>query len=239
MTWQAQWVRKQAIFGGAQRILEIGAGAFDTSIYLANKHPDKEFYALDFVLSKAALDKIRNSPKNLHIIKSDATNLRLFSEGYFDLCFSVAVTEHIPEMETHLSEVYRTLRVGGVYSFWQAPFWSCSMGHHYIHSNANCPIPPYAHLYLDRKELGNLLSSNGHNADEILKRVYDRYDLSRHTFSQVKDIVSHSDFDFKNWEVDTDGNYNFEAAKLVKKNNIYSVSDDDLRIKGAKFVLIK
>jgi tRNA G46 methylase TrmB len=53
MTWQGNWVKNQQPFQNAKRVLEIVAGAFDTTIFLAERNPDKEFYGLDFTLIPA------------------------------------------------------------------------------------------------------------------------------------------------------------------------------------------
>ncbi len=72
-----------------------------------------------------------------------------FKDGMFDLMFSNAVFEHVPDAANVLKEMYRTMAPGGsAYIHWN-PFTSLEMGGHDI------GIPfyfPWAHLRLDRAQ---------------------------------------------------------------------------------------
>jgi len=242
MKWQSKWVVQQPGFLEARRVLEVGSGAFETIKQLANKYPEKAFFGLDFDLSTRALEQLSDLPRNLSIIKHDARVLEFISSSYFDFVFSVAVMEHIAELELHLQEVYSILRTGGMYCFWEAPFWSCSIGHHFRHNREDCPIPHYAHLYMKRDELALYLKQKGlDNSDieYILERVWDREDLSRLTRSETLRLISESKFDIEIWEDEIDLSYSGDLVKNVLRNNLYEVSPDDLKIKGAKVVLRK
>src|SRR5690625_3153276 len=238
MTWQGQWAEGMAGFEGAGRVLEIGAGAFRTSLYLARKYPDKEFYGLDFALSDAALHTLKSTPRNLTVLKHDARDMDLVSEGYFDFAFSVAVLEHIHELSRHLSGVHRVLRKSSPYCFWEAPLWSCSSGHHYKKNRQeNNPIPPYGHLYMTRQEFAAHFLYRGlseEHGEKILRKVFDRKDLSRLSKTNTKTIILESRFTIAEWEEDIDDEYNEEVISKVLRNNIYCIPHDDLKIKGIR-----
>jgi ubiquinone/menaquinone biosynthesis C-methylase UbiE len=53
---------------------------------------------------------------NIDLICEDASRLSFF-DGYFDAAFHFAVLDHIKDWEGVISEVYRVLKPGGVYSF--------------------------------------------------------------------------------------------------------------------------
>lgn len=241
MTWQGNWVCGRDGFSSAKRILEIGAGAFETSIYLAKRFPDKEFVGVDFVLSPNALKNLSGIPRNLTILKHDARDFGIFATDYFDLAFSVAVVEHIRELAVHLKETHRIVRPGGRYDFWVAPFWSSSQGHHYYHWTAECPIPHYAHLYWSRDEMREYLQARlpEKAVEEAMYLLYDRGDLSRLNRIDVSAIVLSSEFSLNEWEDDKDQNYSEEGVERVLANNLYGVLREDLTFKGAKVSLLK
>lgn len=242
MGWQAKYVTKFPHFSTVEHSLEIGAGGFATAIELSNRFPDKRFYGVDFVLSKRALSNLEKAPSNLTVVKHDARNLKILSEGYFDLVYSVAVMEHIRELELHLEEVFRVLRPGGSYWFWQAPFWSCSFGHHYRHGKADCPIPDYAHLHMTRHRLEMHIVENG-GTPEVAKAatdfIYDRPDLSRLGRTETLRIIEASPFQIEEWVDEEDSRYSSEGASRVMHNNIYYIPEEDLLYKGAKVHLVK
>jgi len=241
MTWQAHWVSQTSGFADATRILEVGAGGFETSVYLARRFPEKEFVGLDFTLSPLALKTLGNGPSNLTVVKHDARNMRIFAEGYFDFIFSVAVMEHIAELADHLEETARILRKDGLYCFWQAPFWSCSKGHHFRHDAPDCPIPPYSHLHLTQSEMREQLIERGIAPDEagdIAEFIYARGDLSRLGRSQTRAIIEDSPFEIAQWEDQDDDRYNPEGVSRVMARNLYGLPENDLRFKGAKVRLV-
>ncbi len=240
MTWQANWVESRDGFGAASAILEIGAGDFATSLALAERFPEKEFYGLDFTLSAAALRNLADSPANLHVLKHDARDLQLFAPGTFDFAFSVAVMEHVAELAEHLAETHRVLARNATYWFWEAPFWSCAVGHHYRHNEPNCPIPDYAHLHHSPEELLRLLQRvNIRAADTIVARIYERPDLSRLSRSRTRAVIEASAFRLATWEDQLDEKFSAEGARKVLENNIWHIDEVDLRFKGAKVKLVK
>lgn len=243
MDWQTRAVLRNGLFKEASTVLEIGAGAYRTSISLAQQYPDKRVVGLDFRLSDAALVNLKDAPGNLSVVKHDARDLQIFGADTFDFVFSIAVMEHIHELREHLAEVYRVLAPGGTYWFIEGPFWSCSSGHHYKKlSGGRCPIPRYAHLSHTPDELRALLLGEGSSkeeADHIVARVYDRPDLSRLSRTQTKSIVEMSEFDVDRWVDDPDEHYSVEGASLALKRGLYPLTSEDLAIKAARVTLRK
>lgn len=93
---------------GARRILEIGAGPSNpTSSYLATL---AELHGVD--VDSAALGN--DALSGAHVIVRDAYP---FDDGYFDLCVSNYVLEHVADPRAHLAEVRRVLGPGGAYVF--------------------------------------------------------------------------------------------------------------------------
>jgi glycosyltransferase involved in cell wall biosynthesis/ubiquinone/menaquinone biosynthesis C-methylase UbiE len=237
MTWQAQWVSQLAGFAEARHVLEIGAGSFATTMSLARHFPTKRFFGLDQTLSAIALSNLADIPPNVSVLKHDARHLDFVSRNYFEFSFSIAVMEHIRELADHLGQMQRIIAPGGYYWFWEAPFWSSSMGHHFRHSEIDCPIPHYGHLYMSRDELLKYLIDEGRSStdsERIVNFIYDRPDLSKLSRTQTRDIISSSKFTIEKWDDDIDQHYSAALEEKVLSNNIYDIPKDDLRIKGSK-----
>lgn len=241
--WQIEWVQKWPHFRKADKILEVGSGTFETIAFLATKYPKKQFIGVDFVVGNDALPVLKDAPKNLTAIKHDIRDLNLFCDECFDFAYSVAVMEHIRELEAHLMAIYKVLKKGGRYSFMESPFWSSSLGHHYDHNAADCPIPPYGHLYMSRTELRSFLGASagksGLEIDNILKRIYDRKDLSRLSRTETKAIITNSPFIVESWTEKIDANYSDQLAETVLNNNIYNLDAKDLPVSGVVCTLAK
>jgi len=240
MTWQAAWVSKLAGFADATRVLEIGTGGFTATITLAKNFPSKQFFGLDFSLRREPLYDPDDLPRNVNVIRHDRLDLRLFSKNYFSFSFSIGAMQHIRELRDHLKQMRRITSPGGYYWIWEAPFWSSSMGHHYRHSETDCPIPHYGHLYMSRRELIDHLIAGGRSSDEsdkIVTFIYDRSDLSRLGRSETKNVINKSRFIVESWEDEIDHNYNNNFQEIVSANNVYNIRLSDLRIKGAKIGL--
>jgi len=241
--WQVTWVQKWPGFKNTQTVLEVGAGSFETLAQLAQAHPGKQFYGVDFALRPPALAVAESAPDNLHVLKQDVRDLSLFPENHFDFVFSVALVEHIRELDAHLTEVYRVLMDRGRYCFMTSPLWSSSLGHHCDHNAPDCPIPHYGHLYMTREQLGEFMVTNmGRTSEEsaqFLRRIYDRLDLSRFSRSQVRQIVDDSLFRIESWREGKDKNCNEKLMGAVLQNNLYGLKPDDLKISSIVCSLLK
>jgi len=233
---QIKWVSKWPAFKAAKSVLELGAGSFETLSKLAQDYPEKNFFGVDFTLRSSALDIIKTAPNNLHVLKGDVRNLEVLHKNSFDFAFSIALVEHIRELDDHLKCVHRVLKRGGYYNFMASPLWSSSLGHHCDHNAPNCLVPHYGHLYMTRETLGDWMVENKGESrekiEQILRRIYDRHDLSRLSYSQIINCVDKSSFRIKYWRVSKDKNFDSWKKKLVIKNNLYKISPKDLRISG-------
>jgi len=243
ISWQIEWVQSSKHFQAAERILEVGSGTFETITFLARKHPEKSFVGVDFSLSADAAVVVKDAPRNLTAIKHDIRNLGLLSDRQFDFAYSVAVLEHIRELNSHLSTVWAVLKDGGRYSFKETPFWSSSLGHHYEHNSPDCPIPHYAHLFMSRSELKNYLTEKARLPDsevaKVLRQVYDREDLSRLSLSETRSIIASSSFVVESWKEKADQNYTEALRDTVVGKNIFAIEPEDLKISGVACTLRK
>lgn len=221
-------------------ILEIGAGDFSTPIILAKRFTDKKFFALDLDFCASSIPNLKELPSNLAIIKADATDLDFFESNYFDFVYSIAVGEHIHNFARHLEEVFRIIKAGGIYYFTAAPLWSSAMGHHYKHWIKPEKIPHYAHLYMTPE--GLLANSNLGESDDpedVIDSIYKRDGLSRLNYLNYKNIIEKCQFDIVNYEIVPETLYEDNYWQKINANNIYGVSEEELKIRGIRVDLIK
>ena len=241
--WQLAWVEKWLGFKDAKTVLEVGAGSFETLSHLARLHPDKQFHGVDFVLRPPALAVADCAPSNLKVLKHDVRDLSLFPENHFDFVFSVALVEHVRELDAHLTEVWRVLKEGGRYCFTTSPLWSSSLGHHCDHNSSDCPVPCYGHLYMTREQLGKYMVANegktSEESEHILRRIFDREDLSRLSRSLVRGIVDNSPFQIESWREGKDINCNEKLIAAVLQDNQYGLNPRDLEVSSIVCSLLK
>ena len=105
---QAEFINAQ-IQKGTKRILELGAGKVANSKYLAAKHPEIQFTALDLPHRNFLKNKV---PKNITLVEGDFNNLSGFSEK-FDLVFGVETVCHGQNKDRIIREISRVLKPGG------------------------------------------------------------------------------------------------------------------------------
>jgi ubiquinone/menaquinone biosynthesis C-methylase UbiE len=113
MDWGAGRVSQQESFFTAENVLEIGGGDFSRTFALAASFPGKTFFSVDFDYSTAAQRNVRDfaSVPNANVIKVNALR-SVFRDDLFDFAFSIAVGEHITELDEFLTELPRVLRLG-------------------------------------------------------------------------------------------------------------------------------
>lgn len=97
-----------------KKVLEIGAGRGDFSIWLAKKYKTAEIVGTDF--SQTAIEiagsKIDETLSNLTFRVENAENLS-FDNNSFDFIISCETMEHVFHPEKMASEMYRVLKTGG------------------------------------------------------------------------------------------------------------------------------
>lgn len=101
------------------RMLEIGCGIGRMTRGFANLFG--EVYAID--VSGEMIQQAKqhlSSFRNVTLYETNGRDLALFSEGFFDFCFSYIVFQHIPDREiifNYIREVGRVLKTGGLFHF--------------------------------------------------------------------------------------------------------------------------
>lgn len=75
-------------------------------------------------------------------------------DNSFDLVFSFATMEHVPDIRKGFSEMARVTRPGGIIYSIAAPLWNSPYGHH--KPDLFQPNYPWIHLLLDRDEICDL-----------------------------------------------------------------------------------
>lgn len=244
ISWQVEWIQSSKHFHDARKILEVGSGTFATTYTLAKMYPDKEFVGIDFAFPEKTAERLRwAEPRNLTAIRHDIRSLDLLASGQFDFTYSIAVLEHVRELDAHLRAIYSVLKSGGRYTFKETPFWSSSHGHHFEHNTPECPVPPYGHLLMSRAELGTYLADTARKdpavVAKILSEIYDREDLSRLSRTETRAIIAASPFVIESWSENQDENYTDAVREAVSRNNIYQLDPEDLKISGVSSTLYK
>lgn len=244
ISWQVDWIQSLPHFHDARRILEVGSGTFETTYTLARKYPKKEFVGIDFAFPEKATERLKYAePRNLTAIRHDIRSLDFLAGEQFDFAYSIAVLEHVRELDTHLRAIFSVLKSGGRYTFKETPFWSSAHGHHFEHNSPECPVPPYGHLMMSREELGTYLANTAGKEPavvaKILGEIYDREDLSRLSRTETRAIIAASPFVIESWSENQDQNYTDAIREAVLRNNIYQLDPEDLKISGVSSTLFK
>jgi SAM-dependent methyltransferase len=106
-----------------KRCLDIGCGLGRTTVALS--YLFGEAYGVDF--SPEMIDRARLLTRHLHslsgtidphFVVNDGLTLPMYADGFFDLCFSYTMFQHIPDfriIESYIGEINRVLRGGGLF----------------------------------------------------------------------------------------------------------------------------
>lgn len=245
LDWGSRLMARQAEFQRATMVLEIGAGDLSRSIALAMRHPDKRFFAVDFRYEEAAQKNVARAAalQNLSFPKLNALD-RFFAPNLFDFVFSIAVMEHVAELEQFLAAVHGILKPRGVYCFSQAPFWTSKTGHHFNHNDpaVRKVLDAYEHIRLGPEELRSDLKKRKEvpfDIDECIRKIYFRPDLSRLSPGETKRIISESPFILDAWETRDDADYDELKARAALAVHARRYSLEDFRIEAAFARLVK
>jgi SAM-dependent methyltransferase len=245
LDWAAQKVAKAPGFRDATDVVELGAGDFSRSIALAERNPTKRFLSTDYSFSEKARANLPvvESMTNADTATVDARTIEL-PPASVDMIFSVALMEHVAELQPCLEAVERALRPGGVYFYIQAPFWSCSQGHHFRHGEDTTYefIPKFSHLTHDRDAFATMLREGPpptFDIDRCVAMVFDRPDLSRLGLRQTRAIVESGPLQLEGWTETPDRRYDESAAKEAFPLLRYRFEFEELRVCGAEVVLRK
>ena len=243
LDWASQLVTKAQGFDSAFDVLECGGGDLSRGAAIASKFPSKRVCASDYKLADAVIsgtDELRLP--NLRVESVDVREMP-FRDNSFDFVFSVALMEHVAELDACLEEMHRILRPGGVYYFIQAPFWSCAQGHHYRHWDdaSFAAIPMFGHLTLSADEMRAALeaASPPFSIDDCIDFIYTRGDLSRLSRNQTRAIVEASPMSIIAWEDYSDRRYDGDAAEAAFPKLRFPIARSELAICGAYVTLQK
>jgi SAM-dependent methyltransferase len=231
--WGCRLIERQSEFQRAKRVLEIGGGDFARAISLASRYPDKEVITLDFRYEQRAQENAaRAAPlRNISFIKLDILE-PFFAAETFDFVFSIAVMEHVPQVEILLRRIHALLRPRGVYVYFQAPFWTCKNGHHFNHSDPEVRriLDSYQHVRFCPDEMKEHLSSFHSlpfDADECIRKIYRRPDLSRLSPRESRTLAEASDLVVVGWEERLDRG--FDEVKAIAAMQVhgsrYAIAD--------------
>lgn len=94
-----------------KRILDVGCGSGNSTHELKKRWPNTEIIGIDN--SKAMIEKARSLYDNTKFILEDATN-DLSSLGKFDIIFSNASIQRIPNHENLIKSLYNSLEDNGI-----------------------------------------------------------------------------------------------------------------------------
>jgi SAM-dependent methyltransferase len=92
------------------RVLDIGCGSGDTSLYIKNMLHIKDVYGIDINKNDIELARCRGVKAIYLNISEDNFP---FEENYFDAIFAGEVIEHLYDPDKFLDEAYRVLKAGG------------------------------------------------------------------------------------------------------------------------------
>ena len=91
-------------------ILEVGAGRVGNTRYLAKRHPEQHFTALDLPGRGFLKNKV---PRNVKLVEGDYSDLSQFPEQSFDLVFGVETICYAHSKERVIAQCSKVLKPGG------------------------------------------------------------------------------------------------------------------------------
>lgn len=149
-----------------KRVLEIGASPRNPSLAraLLNQFKVKSYVGLNLATFSYDLEDPR-----AELIESDIHEAG-FADEEFDVVFSIAVLEHLPQPDKVLADVARWLKPNGTHYGIYFGF-SGPKGHHVIGEPLTRLVPDWAHLTMSAPELTELLEESGADGAEIERTV--------------------------------------------------------------------
>jgi SAM-dependent methyltransferase len=183
-----------------RRVLEVGGDAEAIVAKEMLEHGAAEVVVTNIAFPKAGL----RIAEGIGAMQVDARRLETaFGHNSFDVCFGVAVMEHIPDTPEWIASMMRVLRSGGHICVHGGPIWSGPHGHHVWvidaedevrFSNSSNPIPHWSHL-LGEDFLGDALISKGlpyRTIRKICDWVYRSKNINRAPYSKLMNDIKAS-----------------------------------------------
>ena len=92
------------------KVVELGFGQGSNIVYLANRHPDAQFYGCDLERLKK-----KNPPQNICTFQQDYSTLPQFEDNSINVVYAIETIVHNTDKEKIYKEVYRILKPNGVF----------------------------------------------------------------------------------------------------------------------------
>lgn len=163
----------------------------------ANKGEDCRLFADRGAAEVHGLDVIEDVGRNFVHPRARYTRAGIensgLESGSFDLVFSVATMEHVPDIATGFAEMARLARSGGMVFSLAAPLWQSPYGHHMACFAGH----PWVHLVHDTPDAlvayaraHGIAGERGHDIDGIARYMLDPEQFNRRPASEYKSICA-------------------------------------------------
>ena len=113
-----QWLEREIIERRPARVLDAGCGEGRIALCLGHRCPSIRVTAVEVSATNVGIARRLNRFRNVafqHGLVEDVVGA--MAPGSFDLGYSFAVLEHVPDVETTVGALLRTLRPGGRFCF--------------------------------------------------------------------------------------------------------------------------
>jgi len=113
-----QWLEREIIERRPARVLDAGCGEGRIALCLGHRFPSIRVTAVEVSATNVGIARRLNRFRNVafqHGLVEDVVGA--MAPGSFDLVYSFAVLEHVPDVETTVGALLRTLRPGGRFCF--------------------------------------------------------------------------------------------------------------------------
>jgi SAM-dependent methyltransferase len=159
-----------------KRVLVVGANRGEDCRHFVEMGA-AEVHGLD-VIAEIGAD-FAHPKVHYHRVGIEANGL---PNGHFDLVFSMATMEHVPDIEAGFAEMARLVARGGLVYSVAAPLWQSPYGHHMSCFEGH----PWVHLVHDNAEAlkayaaaEGIAGERGHNLDGIAAYIFDPENFNR------------------------------------------------------------
>lgn len=103
---------------GARRVLDAGSGEGGVAMALASRHPEIDVEGVEVAPTNVRLARQLNRYRNVRFREGLAEEVdRYFASASFDLVYSLAVLEHVRDVQATIASIMAVLRQGGRFCF--------------------------------------------------------------------------------------------------------------------------
>jgi 2-polyprenyl-3-methyl-5-hydroxy-6-metoxy-1,4-benzoquinol methylase len=152
-------------FSGSEKIeiLDVGGAAYFWQTSALLSHPGVRITLLNFQLEETSHPSLRS-------VQGDATDMREFKNGTFDLVFSNSVIEHLYTFEKQQKMASEIMRVGKSY-FIQTPNVYFPIEAHYALPFAQYYSKAFLHFILTKTKFSRLKKWNSAEASQYIAEI--------------------------------------------------------------------